>query len=170
MRRLQRLVVVAVLLACLGGSLVAYGTLEPRPDRGIYPDGPAVAADGERYVGERVLVSGPVVTREPTTIRLQSGDGETVRLVVDTAHDPAVGDGLTVFGVLRPGGRLDARDAFVVDESGLTYTYSVSAVAGLWVLGRLVRGWRLDDSLALVPRERPLRLRDLHDDGGDGRA
>jgi hypothetical protein len=169
-RRTHRIVVVAGLTLCLVATLGAYGTLEPSPERGIYPDGPAVADDPGAYVGDRVLVSGPVVAREPTTIRLQSGAGERRRVTVDTTHDPAVGDSLTIFGVLRAGDRLDARDVFVVDESGLAYTYSVSTVAGLWVLGRLVRGWRLDDSLALVPRERPLRLRDLHENGGDERA
>jgi hypothetical protein len=154
-------VAVLLLVGCLCGAFVAYGSLDPRPDRNIYPDGPAVAADYETHVGDRVLVSGPVVATDPPTVRLHSGAGDTVTVTVATDRRPAVGDGLTVFGRLRPDGHLDARRAFVVPDGRLWYTYTTSALAGLWVLVRLLRWWRVDVSLAVSPRVRPLGVRDL---------
>jgi hypothetical protein len=161
MRRSHRVVAVLLLVGCLCGAFVAYGSLNPRPDRNIYPDGPAVAADYETYVDDRVLVSGPVVATDPPTVRLHSGAGDTVTVAVATRHRPAVGDGLTVFGRLRADGHLDARRAFVVPDGRLWYTYTISALAGLWVLVRLLRWWRVDASLAVSPRVRPLGVRTL---------
>ena len=161
MRRSHRVVAVLLLVGCLCGAFVAYGSLDSLPSRNIYPDGPAVAADYRAYVGDRVLVSGPVVATEPPTIRLDNGAGDTVTVTVATDRRPAVGDGLTVFGRLRPDSHLDARRAFVVPDGRLQYTYTTSALAGLWVLARFLRWWRVDASLAVSPRVRPLGVRDL---------
>lgn len=90
--------------------------------------------------------------------------------------DAAVGDELWVYGVVestRDTGTgteatVRALNAFVVPRSGLQYAYVVSALAGLWVLYRLVRGWRLDTGRwGLIPREEDSRGEHHEREGGE---
>jgi hypothetical protein len=76
--------------------------------------------------------------------------------------DAAVGDELWVYGVVKltrdtgTGTEAIVRslNAFVVPCSGRQYAHAVFALAGLWVLCRPVRGWRLDtEAWGLIPRE-----------------
>jgi hypothetical protein len=65
---LRRTLLVAVLLAVLFGTLVAYGSVGPAPERNVYPDQRDLAADYDRYVGDRVVVSGEVVSTDPLVV------------------------------------------------------------------------------------------------------
>jgi hypothetical protein len=146
-----------VLLVVLSGTLVAYGSLDPAPERNVYPDTRDLADDYDRYVGDRVVVSGEVVSTDPLVVAASDGRGGEVKYrIVRTSKRPAVGEDLRVFGVAREGGVVAARDGFVVDASGSVYAYGASALAGGWVLGRLLRRWRLDPEAGLVRRDRPL--------------
>jgi hypothetical protein len=154
---LRRALLVCVLLVVLCGTFLAYGSLGPAPERNVYPDNRDLADDYDRYVGDRVVVSGEVVSTDPLVVAASDGRGGEVEYrIVRTTKRPAVGEDLRVFGVARDGGVVAARDGFVVDAGGSLYAYGASALAGGWVLGRLVRRWRLDPEAGLVRRDRPL--------------
>jgi len=94
-----------------------------------------------------------VVSTDPLVV-YESFQYRDVRLTVEGADvDASVGDRLSVFGVLEPDGVLRAERAYTVPDSGLQYAYTVSALAGLGVLVRLFRGWRIDGKRwGLAPR------------------
>jgi hypothetical protein len=159
--RSARLAVLALLLAALVAALVGFGTLTPNPADGRYPGTDAVASDPAQYHGDQVVVGGTVVGTDP--IVLEAGyetvrDGGfargTVRFTVTgvaTAVDR--GDSLQVFGTLGQDRSIAADETVVSSPDGDAYMYAVSFLAGLWVLARLTRQWRIDwKRLAVVPR------------------
>lgn len=158
---LPRLLVVISLLAVLFGLCVLYGALEPDPSVGAYPDGSELGTDYDRYVGERVSVGGEIVDTDPVVIEVEYGVDEVIRLRVvelDNSVGVAEGDYLRVYGVVEPDRTVRALNVFVVPQTGRWYTWSVSFLAGLWVLGRLVRHWQFDrEAWVLCRRDRPLR-------------
>jgi hypothetical protein len=54
------------------------------------------------------------------------------------------GDTLQVFGVLTDPRAVRATNVVVVPQTGLWDAWVSSFLAGLWVLARLLRHWRLD--------------------------
>jgi hypothetical protein len=160
-----RLLAVLVLLTALFGLLVWHGALAPAPEAGAYPSQEELAADYDRYLGERVTVGGRIVETDPVAIDAEYGVEESIRLTV-VGLDPGVrieeGADLQVFGVVEPDRTVRAEDAYAVPASGLWYTWTVSFLAGLWVLGRIVRHFRFDrEEWGLVRRARPLTARAL---------
>jgi hypothetical protein len=142
------------------GLLVWFGSLGPAPALGAYPGEDDLGHDYDAYVGEDVSVSGRVVDTAPTTIVAEYGAGDQMRVTVtNLATDPSEGDALRVYGVARPGQTIRAIDSYAVPPSGHLYTYLISFIAGVWVLGRLVRYWRIDTTdWTLTPRDTPLTL------------
>lgn len=160
---LRALLLVAVLgaqfgLLMWGGTLVG-GFDDP------YPNEYAIALDYDRHVGREVAVTAEVVSTDPLVV-YEAFTYHDVRLTVEgAAVDASVGDRLVAFGVLEPDGVLRAERAYTIPESGLQYAYGVSALAGLWVLARLIRGWRVDTKRwGLAPR--PEREGREADEGG----
>lgn len=101
-----------------------------------YPGAEEVSHDPDRYVGDRVSVYGRVVSTSPPVIDsggrefgLVGGDG--------VRRDSGVG----VYGVYREDGGIQVIDSVEYTQGGLTYSYAVSFLAGLWVLARLLRDW-----------------------------
>lgn len=142
-----RLAAVAGLLALLFALCVWSGTLGPNPAMGAFPGGEELAADYDAYVGERVVVAGEVVGTDPAVVRLEfAGHPDLLLAVTGLGFEPGRGDLLRVYGVARPGHTVEALDAFAVPTTGRWYTWSVSFLAGLWVLGRVVSHWGLDRS------------------------
>jgi len=174
-----RLLAVLVLLCALFGLVVWHGTLEPAPEAGSFPGTEELAADYDAYLGERVTVGGRVVETDPVVVTAEYGVDESIRLTV-VGLDPSVavkeGATLRVFGVVKPDRTIRSSNAFTVPTSGLWYTWTVSALAGLWTLARIVRRFRLDrEQWGLVPRERSVSLRAIvrrgrGTSGGDGDA
>jgi hypothetical protein len=150
---LLRAVLLVAVLGAQFGLLLWGGALVGSFDD-PYPNEYAIALDYDRHVGREVTVTAEVVSTDPLVV-YEAFQYKDVRLTVDGADvDASVGDRLAVFGVLQPDGRLEAIRAYTVPDSGLRYAYAVSALAGLWVLVRLVRGWRVDtDGWGLAPRE-----------------
>lgn len=140
-----RLGLLLTLVALLFGLAVWYGSLAPAPALGAYPSQEHLATDYDRYLGERVTVDGSVQTTDPVTITAEYGAGQTIRLTV-TGLSTSVSEGetLRVYGVVEPDSTIRAINAFTVPRRGLWYTWTVSFVAGLWVLGRIIRYWKLD--------------------------
>lgn len=148
----HRILVVFVLLAAIGGCLVWYGTLGPAPTAGVPPGDEDVLSSATEFVGEEVLVSGTVVETDPLTVEI-SADGHTGSVVIEQSTTMGVtGDTLVVYGDLVAEDRIAARS--VVHKSAGDYrrTLVVSAVAGLWVLLRSLRHWRLEPRKLRVVR------------------
>ena len=172
-----RLLGVVVLLGLLFGAMVWYGTVEPSPALGAYPSHDEVER-GVVDAGDAVVVSGRVVETDPLVV------DKTVHLVVDGAYEKRtlrvtvvgtdrsyeVGQTVQVFGTYA--GDRTVRASNAVTAGSRSYAYAVSFLAGLWVLGRLAAGWRVDlGTLALRRRERHrgvvALLRDALPGGGD---
>jgi hypothetical protein len=163
-----RVAAICGLLAVLFALMVGLGAPAPDPAVGDYPDGNALAQDPDNHVGKYVQVTGTVVGTEPVEIAVEydyTADGErhsgmltvTVRNV-DTAVTE--GQSLQVYGTLGPDGTITAENSVSVPPMNYTAMYLVSALAGLWTLGRLICGWRLDlQTGALCRRDEPLTPR-----------
>lgn len=143
----------AVLVVLLFGLAIWFGSLGPAPALGDYPDPSDLGAQYDRYLGDRATVSDVVRTTDPVTIHPTYGAGDSLVLeITDLPFTVNEGDTLRVFGVVEPEHTIRTIHAFTVPRSGLLYTWSISFVAGLWVLGRLLRQWRLTGDLTLERR------------------
>lgn len=155
--RAARVATLAILTAALLWLCARFATLPPDTGAGNFPNAGNLLSDYDALVGREVLLTGTVVSTDPAVLEIARG-GRVMRLVLrDLAASPAVGDRVQVHGTVRPGRVVEVIDAVVVPRSGLRYAWSVSFLAGLWVLGRLVRFWRIDPGrFAVVARSRPL--------------
>lgn len=160
----RRSVAVVVLLAVLFALMVGFGAATPDPALGDYPAGNELARDYDGHVGDDVQVTGTVTETAPVEIAVEYeyvADGERYSGVISlTVRDldtaVAVGESLQVYGPLGPERTIVAENSVSVPATNYTAMYLVSALAGLWTLGRLARGWRLDwQTGALVRREEP---------------
>ncbi|WP_411967241.1 hypothetical protein [Haloferax sp. YSSS75] len=160
----RRLVGIVVLLGCLLGLMIWFGSLGPASEVGAYPDEDQLGTEYDSWIGKEVSFTGTVISTEPLTIATEYGDRSQIQLrVTGTSIDAQEGDRLAVFGVVEPNHTIQALNAYTIPASNYLYMYVVSFLAGLWVLGRLVRTWRLDwETWTLVPRATPLTLGDLH--------
>lgn len=160
----RRLAGIVVLLGCLLGLTIWFGSLASAPEVGAYPDEDQLGTDYDSWVGKEASLTGTVVDTDPLTIVAEYGTDSQIRLrISDTAVDARQGDRLAVFGVVEPNHTVRALNAYTIPPANYLYMYVVSFLAGLWVLGRLVRTWRLDwETWSLVPRITPLTLGDLH--------
>lgn len=158
---------VLALLAVLAGLLVWYGSLGLAPGMWVLPGETHLAADYERYVGERVEFQGTVTATDPVVVESSFGAGpaHTFRATLTGVEtDVEAGDRLAIYGVARPDHTIEVRNAYRVPRGNYGATYLVSALAGLWVLGRLALTWRVDPGAwALVPREDPPTAGDVVD-------
>lgn len=151
----SRIIAVLTLVALLFGLAVWYGSLAPAPALGAYPNQEELGTNYEQYLGERVTVGGRVVDTDPVTIRATYGAGDHIQMTVtDLDSTPTEGDSMRVYGVATPDQTIRAINAVAVPQWGRWYTWSVSFLAGLWVLVRLGRSWRLETAdWTLTPRE-----------------
>jgi len=149
MRSIPRLSVAAALILALGALLVVHGTLAPDPGAGRFPGNDAVAAE-TLTAGDRVVVAGTARDDAPRGTRLDLDDGPTV-VVRDLDADP--GADVWLYGIYVDGTIRNER-AVVRAPWEITYLYAVSALGGLFTLGRALRTWRVDtDRWVVVPRE-----------------
>lgn len=155
-----RFVAILVLLGILPGLMIWYGSLAPAPAAGEYYGTDQLTSDYAQYHGERVVVSGPVLSTNPVVIDAVEGP-ITYRLTITNVGSPlSKGEYLSVYGVVLEDRTIRAITAYTVPQRGFWYAYVTSFVAGFWVLGRLLSHWRLNrDPLGLTPRETPLDVR-----------
>ena len=149
-----RAVAIATLLGILFVMTVWLGSLPPDPETNSFPSQDELSGEYDRYVGEKVVVSGEIVTTDPLVIESKLQNGESFRLSVRDVSEPVErGETLRVFGVVEEGRTIHAINAFTVPRHGHWYAWVVSFIAGLWVLNRLLRHWRFDRNEAgLEPR------------------
>lgn len=163
--RAGRLVALCVLFALLVVVAVGFGASTARgPWPGQTPTVDHLATTGDAYVGQPVHVSGTVVRTDPVVVaaRYERWTGERYRTgvlgftVTGLTTPVAPGQALQVYGTLTAEGTIRARNGVVVPFRNIGFMYGVSALAGLWVLVRLVRGWTVDwTTLAVEPRRGP---------------
>ncbi len=156
-----RVLAAFVLGALLVGSLVWVGATAADPLESPYPDETEVTPEPEAYVGEQVVLGGFVVDTDPVVIATRaSGHGRFTLVDADDHLQNAAGpldvdDRVDAFGTLEDESTLVVERTTTRQPSETAYMYVVSAIGGLWVVGRFVRGWRFDRStLAFVPRRR----------------
>lgn len=137
-----------------------YGSLGPAPEMHAYPTGDDLARDYDHYIGDRVVVSGDVKTTDPLTIASEYDPSQTIELtIIGTSSSIQSGTELQVYGIVRGDRTIEAINTLAIPQRGFWYSYTVSFIAGLWVLGRIFRGWRFNrDALALEPRHTPLSV------------
>lgn len=165
--RVGRLAAVLSLVGVLIVLAIGFGALAPAPDRGVYPGPDELAENSDGYAGQPVEVSGIVVGTDPVVVAAEYDyyDGETRHAgtlelaIADVPVAVQEGQNLRVFGTVRGDGTIAARTAVATPAANYLFMYGISALAGLWVLFRLVRGWRLDwRTGAIERRETPLEL------------
>ncbi|WP_238717376.1 Slp family lipoprotein [Natronorubrum halophilum] len=162
-----RLLAGVVLGALLGGCLLWAGATPGDPLESAYPDEVEVTPTPEAYVGEQVVLGGRVVDTDPVVIATRaSGYGRFTLVNADdrlqNADGPLErGDRVTAFGTLEADSTLVVERTTTRKSSETGYMLAVSAIAGLWVAGRFIRGWRFDRAtLAFIPRERSSKTAD----------
>ena len=156
----RRAIAIVGLVALLFGLAVWYGSLAPAPALGAYPDQDHLATDYTRYLGDYVSVDGRVVDTIPVTILASTETGTPLRLTV-TELSIAVTEGetLRVYGVVEAHRTIRATRAVTTSPSGQWYAVSISFLAGVWALARLIRYWRIRPTdWTLTRRETPLAL------------
>jgi hypothetical protein len=155
-----RAVAVAVLLAGLVLLCPLYAAQPVNPEAGVYLTGNEFTQSPAQYLGDAVVTQGSVQQTSPLVIKGETTHGTAEVTVIDSDLRPESGDKVRVFGTIPGPDTIQTVNGFVVPQSGLWYTWVVSFLAGLWVLGRLIRHWTVDVSrLRIRRRDSPLSLR-----------
>jgi hypothetical protein len=151
--RQQRVALVAILLAGTLSCLVWFGATPIVPEAGVFPENDEVILNYDANVGDRVLLSGPVASKDPLIIHAETETGDTMALRVTNA-DPQLseGDVLSVYGVLQPGQQVEAINTVVKPAGNYWRTRILSAFAGLWVLWRGLHHWRPNVRAVIIER------------------
>jgi hypothetical protein len=135
--------VLIVLLIGTFACLVWFGSAPVAPKSGVYPGNDEVVLNYDANVGDRVIVSGPVVSKDPLIIRPETGTGKSIELRVTNAGPlPSESSVLSVYGVLQPDQQIEAINTVIKPAGNYWRTRIFSALAGLWVLRRGLRHWR----------------------------
>lgn len=151
-----------LLFVALGVTCVAFGTLTPKPDAGRYPYTGHIVTDRADYANGPIVINGEVTDTAPLTVTStytvvrdeQLEHGTATFVVTDTSAQVTASDVVQVYGVLGEDGTISATRVVVTPSRNVSYMYVISAVAGFWVLLRLLQGWRFDrQRFAVVPRD-----------------
>lgn len=143
------------LVGVLTVLLFAAGTLAPAPELHAYPDADDLGEDYAAHQGDPVEVEGTVVRTDPVVIEADYGaDRRLVLTVLGVEESVEIGQELRVFGTSRPDHTITAHETVAVSPWETYYAWAASFVAGVWVLGRFLRGWRFDRATSsFTPRE-----------------
>jgi hypothetical protein len=145
-----RWTVIMVVGFLLVGILIGYATIQPAPELGDYADTDDVISAKSTYVGDKISVSGTVVSTNPIQVRLTTPSGLSHTLTVEGVDQiPTQGDRLRVHGRLADEDTVVALATTTKQENAYVRVRVLSGVAGLWVLYRLLQDWEI----------RPLLLR-----------
>jgi hypothetical protein len=138
MRLVVRAAVVLAALVLLAGYLAAFGAAFAGTP--AYPDPGAIDDGYDDRVGDAVHLWGRVVAETPGGFAMRAGP---LRLSVRTDAPVAAGDYVQVYGVLRPGGGLDARRVVTRTPGERARLFAVSALALPVVAAAFRRRWRV---------------------------
>lgn len=170
-----RIILIALLLIGHTVLFPFYAQQPVNPKAGVYPDQDEFIENSDRYVGERVVTGGFVRQASPIVIEVETTQGTHNITVSGTNLSPSLGDKVRVYGTLTAPRTINSINAFVVPQGGLWYTWGISFLAGIWVLIRLIRHWRINLSrLSFSRRDTPLTARQafvtIVSKGGDDNA
>lgn len=148
----------AVLFVCLLGLLAVLcvwaGTLGPNPATNSFAGEDEWGPTPENYLGERVSVTGIVVSTDPIVITVDYGVDSTMAVTVrETDTQVHEGQEFGASGPLVDARTVEAERTNHRDRWEVWYMYGISFLGGCWVLFRLIRDWSVETSLAaFVPR------------------
>ena len=158
----RRIFIILLLLTALAVLCPLYAQQPVNPELGVYPDDDEFGESPEQYIGDTVVIGGIVQQVSPLIIKIETTQGPREITIVDSALRPELGDKVRVFGILTAAGAVRSLNGFVVPQGGLWYTWSISFLAGLWVLTRLIRHWTVDwTQIQFQRRDTPISLRDI---------
>ena len=123
-----------------------------------------LAASDGAHVGQHVEVNGEFVRTDPVVVtEYERWTGDRYRTgvlgftVTDLETTVSPCRSIQVYGTLTSEGQIEAANGVVVPVGNVLYMYGISALASVWVLARLARGWTVDrETLAVEPRPDPL--------------
>lgn len=162
-RRYGRALGVLTLICLLCALLVWAGTVPPNINQHRHPGNEEIVTHYDAYVGSEVEIGGTVVQTEPVTLKLTHHRSTRTVTVRDVDQPIEIGDRIVVFGAVQPNNVIISRGTTVRKPWEASYMYVISFLGGLWVLARLVNGWRLDrNRWTINPRES--RLWKWHED------
>jgi len=157
----SRIFIISILLA---GQMVLLPLFAQQPvnqEAGVFPSENEFIVSSDRYIGERVVTGGVVKEISPIVIQIDTTQGKHRVSISGSELNAKRGDKIRVFGILTTPKTIRALNAFVVPQSGLWYTWTISFLAGLWVLLRLIRHWTINiPRLSFHPRKEPIVVRD----------
>ncbi len=154
-------IIVVVLLLCGHAILLPHYPQQPRnPDAWVLPRSGEFIESPDQYIGDRVVTGGIIQRVSPVVIEITTRTGShELTITGGNWAAPAVGDKVRVYGILTGPRTIRAINGFVVPQEGLWYTWSVSFIAGIWVLFRLIRDWQLSwTTLSFRPRDAELSI------------
>lgn len=128
-----------MLLSLQFGLMAGYASYDDRVNVGTEE----IVDDYDRYVGEKVVFDGVLVSVDPYVLRDEYLPGEHVEVElvgIDRRLDR--GSQIGVYGELLPGKRVDVEKFVVHPPGNLRYMYGVSILALGLALAALLKYWR----------------------------
>lgn len=140
-----RVFLILVLLLGQVGLMVSFEMRSLDPQAGNNPTVEQLREDYEAFIDEDVHVAGKVINTDPTVISYGQPPDDVVEIYI-TGVDKRIrqGDTLRVYGTVQPGNTIHAIRVITITRVGRMYMYSISVVAGLWILSRFLRDWTFD--------------------------
>lgn len=139
-----RLLLVAILLVGQCMLFPLYAQQPVNSEVWVLPGTEDFIEDPNRFLGNRVVSEGFVQTTDPMVIEA-TADGARYAVTLErNDFSSSIGDKVRVYGELTGPRTIRVLNGFAVPPGGLWYTWIVSLLAGIWVLGRLIRHWRVD--------------------------
>jgi hypothetical protein len=130
---------------------ISAGAFEATPH---YSGAEDLVYDYESHVGEQTELSGVVVDTAPVRIEVEYFERTREFTVSGLETTLADGDHIALFGTVHPDHTIAAHNAIVRNPWEMQYMYAISLVGGVWILGRLLNGWKITrEKLAFIPRE-----------------
>jgi len=140
-----RIITVGVLVFSLFGGAIAYGAIDHDPAANSYVYADKWGDTPETYLGERVAVSGIVVSTDPYVLKTDYGVDKTLRVTVNNAPtDIESGQELAVFGTLTDDRTIAAERTSHRNQWESWYLYLISALGIGWVVYRIASHWTID--------------------------
>lgn len=152
--RYKRLLGIIGLICLLATLLVWAGTVPPNVDQHRYLGNEQIVESYDAYIGSQAQVGGTVVRTDPVVLKLIHHRSTHEVIVRDVPQSTQPGDRIVVFGTVQRNDVIDSQGSTVREPWEPIYMYLISCLGGLWILARLINGWRFDwDQWTIVPRE-----------------